>query len=128
MLLKALRNGLGQLIVLGDAATRPKPIERSNEAQARVESELATLSLYQFQACPFCVKVRRSLHRLNLPMALRDAARDPTHRADLEQQGGELKVPCLRIASDDGDRWLYESDDIIAYLEARFGAEPSAAA
>lgn len=128
MLLKALRTGLGQLIVLGDAATRPKPLERSHADQVRVESELASLSLYQFRACPFCVKVRRTLHRLNLPLELRDAAGDTTHRADLARHGGEIKVPCLRIESGTDHRWLYESDDIIAYLESRFGDGSSAAA
>ncbi len=127
MLLKALRNGLGQLIVMGDAATRPSPVARSDADQLQVEQALEALSLYQFRACPFCVKVRRTLHRLNLPMELRDAANDPVHREALAQGGGDIKVPCLRIQSDGEDRWLYESDDIIAYLNDRFGATGSAA-
>ncbi|MEM7376052.1 MAG: glutathione S-transferase N-terminal domain-containing protein [Pseudomonadota bacterium] len=120
MLLKALRNGLGQLIVLGDTLTRPTPLQRTPERQAEVEQALTGLSLYQFRACPFCVKVRRNLHRLNLPITLRDAANDPTHRRALAEGGGEIKVPCLRITDGEQDTWLYESDEIIAYLDTRF--------
>ncbi|MBT7717899.1 MAG: glutathione S-transferase domain-containing protein, partial [Halieaceae bacterium] len=37
--------------------------------------------------------------------------------------GGNLKVPCLRIDQGEQDyEWMYESKDIIQYLEARFAA------
>ncbi len=123
LLLKGLRQGLGQIIVFADWATRPKKQQRSAAAQAEVEQQLAGLSLYQLSACPFCVKVRRSLHRLNLPMALRDTREGSPHRAELAQEGGKLVVPCLRIDEQGEVRWLYESNDIIAYLEQRFGEQ-----
>ncbi|MCU7223279.1 glutaredoxin, partial [Pseudomonas brassicacearum] len=77
----------------------------------------------QFHACPFCVKTRRALHRLNVPVTLRDAKNDPLHRQALLEGGGRVKVPCLRIEEDDGKvTWMYESNDIIAYLDKRFSA------
>ncbi|CAB3710432.1 hypothetical protein LMG26690_03171 [Achromobacter animicus] len=120
MLVKALRVGLGQIIVLGDALTRPRPQKRSPQGQAAVNADAAELSLYQFQACPFCVKTRRAMHRLNVPVALKDAKHDPDARAALQAGGGKVKVPCLRIEDAEGTRWMYESNDIIAYLEKRF--------
>lgn len=120
MLIKALRVGLGQLIVFGDAITRPRPQRRSAEGQAKVNAEAAKLSLYQFQACPFCVKTRRAMHKLNVPVALRDAKNDPAQRARLLAEGGKVKVPCLLIEENGRSRWMYESNDIIAYLEQRF--------
>lgn len=120
MLVKALRVGLGQIIVLGDALTRPRPQKRSPQGQAAVNADAASLSLYQFQACPFCVKTRRAMHRLNVPITLKDAKNDPEARAALQAGGGKVKVPCLRIEEADGTRWMYESNDIIAYLEKRF--------
>ncbi|MFD4840075.1 glutaredoxin family protein [Achromobacter sp. NPDC058515] len=120
MLVKALRVGLGQLIVVGDALTRPRPQRRSPQGQAAVNTEAAALSLYQFHACPFCVKTRRAIHRLNVPIALRDAKQDPQAREQLLAGGGKVKVPCLRIEEAGGTRWMYESSDIIAYLEQRF--------
>ncbi len=119
MLIKALRVGLGQMIVLGDAVTRPRPQRRSAEGQATVVKEAAGLSLYQFHACPFCVKTRRALHRLNVPVALHDAKASPM-RERLLAGGGKVKVPCLHIEEAGQSRWLYESNDIIAYLEQRF--------
>ena len=48
---------------------------------------------------------------------------DPSHKNTLVSEGGEYKVPCLAITEDGRTRWLYESSDIIAYLEQRF-AQP----
>ncbi len=122
MLIKALRVGLGQLIILGDAVTRPRPQRRSPEGQAQVKDQAAKLSLYQFHACPFCVKTRRALHKLNVPVTLHDAKNDAAQRERLLAEGGKIKVPCLRIDEEGQSRWLYESNDIIAYLEQRFAA------
>jgi len=120
MLIKALRVGLGQLILLGDAVSRPRPQRRSAQGQDTVIKEAAQLSLYQFHACPFCVKTRRTLHRLNVPVTLHDAKNDPVQRERLLSGGGKIKVPCLHIQEAGQSRWLYESKAIIAYLDRRF--------
>ena len=73
MLVKLLREGLGRIIVFADWVTRPKQIERTAEDQATVEAKAKNLALYQFYACPFCVKTRRAIHRLNLPIEMRNA-------------------------------------------------------
>ena len=122
MLIKALRNILGQLIIFIDFITRPRKLKRSAEAQAAVQQSASNLALYQFHACPFCEKTRRTLHKLNVPVALRDAKNDTQARQELEQQGGRIKVPCLRIEEDGQSTWLYESKAIIAYLDQRFAA------
>lgn len=122
MILKALREGLGRVVVLVDHVTRPAPMQRTPEAQEAAETAAQGLALYQFYACPFCVKTRRTLHRLNLPVELRDAQKDPMRRAELEREGGKIQVPCLRIEEPEGARWLYDSKAIIAYLDERFGA------
>lgn len=122
MIMKALRLGLGQLVVVGDALTRPAKQQRTPEAQAAVDQAAANLSLYQFHGCPFCVKTRRAMHRLNVPVELRDASNDNEHRQTLLEQGGRVKVPCLRIEENGQSTWMYESNDIIAYLEGRFAA------
>lgn len=122
MLIKALRIGLGQLIVFLDFITRPRRLKRAPAAQAAVEQAAAGLALYQFHACPFCVKTRRTLHKLNVPITLRDAKNDDQHRQTLLEQGGKIKVPCLRIEDNGQSTWLYESKAIIAYLNERFTA------
>jgi len=122
MIIKALRIALGQLIVFLDWITRPRKLKRPDAAQVEVEQAAAGLQLFQFHACPFCVKTRRTLHKLNVPVALRDAKNDAQARAELEQQGGKIKVPCLRIEENGQSTWLYESKAIIAYLNGRFAA------
>lgn len=120
MFLKLVREGLGRLIVFGDSVTRPSPVERSSDSQAAVDSAIKSLSLYQFYACPFCVKVRREMARLGLDIELRDAQSGP-YREELQREGGQVQAPCLRIEEEGNVQWLYESSDIIAYLQGRFG-------
>lgn len=121
MLLKIIREGLGRTVAFIDQATRPTPIARPPEVQRDVDAAVQPMALYQYFACPFCIKTRRAIHRLNLPIALRDAQNNPEHRAALAADGGKIQVPCLRIDEHSGTRWLYESGDIIAYLDKRFG-------
>ncbi len=123
MIVKAIREGLGRLIVLIDFITRPAKMKRPEVEQQAVNDAVSNMSLYQFYACPFCVKTRRTLHRLNLPMEFRNAAKGSPYRDELLTGGGEIKVPCLRIDEDSDTRWVYESDEIIAYLEQRFGKD-----
>ena len=79
-----------------------------------------TLVLYKYDACPFCRKVQRRLDTLPFAVAQRDTRLDPTARAELQAQTGRTQVPCLFI---DGVP-LFESDDIIAWLEAHAAAQP----
>lgn len=119
--MKTLRWIIGRLILLFDALTRPKPMQRSAEAQAEVDRETGQMALYQYQACPFCVKVRREMRRLNLNIELRDAKGDMDHRRALKEQGGKAQVPCLRIERSGQDaQWMYESSEINDYLAERF--------
>ena len=121
MIVKLIREGLGRIIVLGDHLTRPKSIQRSEQEQADVDKAVDQMSLYQFYACPFCIKTRRIIYKLNLPMEYRNAQAPGPVRDELQQQGGKIKVPCLRIEENGEDRWLYESSQITAYLDQRFG-------
>lgn len=101
--------------------TGPEPVARSAEAQARVDAETARLALYEFASCPYCVRVRRALKRLALDIERRDIWRDPARRDELVAGGGKEQVPCLRITDEDGGvHWMYESADIVRYLEERF--------
>ncbi|MEE4087020.1 glutaredoxin family protein [Pseudomonas viridiflava] len=122
MFMKALRVGLGQLVIGIDFLTRPSKKKRDPAAQAAVNQSAQDLTLYQFHACPFCVKTRRALRRLNVPVALRDAKNNELDRQTLLNEGGRIKVPCLRIEEGDKTVWMYESNVIIDYLDKRFGA------
>lgn len=119
--MKLIRWLLGRLILLFDALFTPKPKVRPSEVQHEVDAQTRSLKLYQYLACPFCVKTRRAIRRLGLKIETRDALHDPTYREELITQGGKAQVPCLQITHDDGRvEWLYESSDIITYLQSRF--------
>ena len=119
-MLKLIRLFLGSIIAVFDILTRGPKLRRTPERQDSVQSELKSLSLYQFKLCPFCIKVRRTMHKLNLPIETKDAKNDPKARELLLNQGGKIKVPCLRIEEHGKVKWLYQSSDIIAYLSGRF--------
>ena len=98
-----------------------KAKERSPERQAEVEKLCQGLALYQTQFCPFCVKVRREIERLDIPLELRDVGRHPEYRQEQVAATGRATVPCLKITDDQGQvSWMYESDEIIRYLRRRF--------
>lgn len=123
--MKFVRWFLGRIVLLVNWLTWPRAGVRNPELQQQIEASVSNHSLYQFHACPFCVKVRRGMQRLNLPIELRDARAGGPFRKELRQQGGEVKVPCLRIDHADGaTEWMYESSDILAYLEKRFPLQP----
>lgn len=121
MLVKFMREGLGRIIAGGSVMTQGKAMTRTQEEQACVDEACEDLALYQFQSCPFCVKVRRQIHKLNLPIELRDAKNNEQFRNELAEGGGQIKVPCLRINENNEVQWMYESDAINAYLHQRFG-------
>lgn len=111
---------LGKIILLIDWITRPSLPGHSDEVQAQLDQKTGSLALYQYQACPFCVKTRRHIRRLGLNIELRDA-KDPQWRGELEQLGGKVQVPCLLIDKSSGSpKWLYESTDINQYLESHY--------
>ncbi|MFC1673467.1 glutaredoxin family protein [Pseudomonadota bacterium] len=116
--MKFIRWALGRLILLINALTRPKAVERDPADQAAIDAQTANMVLYQYEACPFCVKVRRQLIRHALNIELRDAKKDPAYMEELIQGGGKSMVPCLRIENGADVKWLYESSDIISFLEA----------
>jgi glutaredoxin len=118
-IIKGVREGLGRLIILIDFIFSPKKQQRTESDQEKINEEVKSIKLYQFYACPFCIKTRRAIKRLNLPIETRNAQSDQ-YRAELLAGGGEVKVPCLKIESEEGVQWMYESTDIIQYLEKRF--------
>ncbi|MGO3740530.1 glutathione S-transferase N-terminal domain-containing protein [Marinomonas foliarum] len=120
LFIKLIRNLLGLIIATLDVLTRGTKLKRSLEEQQQVNVQAANLALYQFFACPFCIKTRRAIYKLNLPIEKRNAQEGSPHREALLQGGGKVKVPCLRIEEEGKVEWLYESSEIIRYLEKRF--------
>ncbi|MFT6269437.1 MAG: glutaredoxin [Alphaproteobacteria bacterium] len=120
ILIFLLRNLVGGILVFFDLITRGTKLKRSAEVQQQVNKEVQELSLYQFFACPFCIKTRRAIYKMNLPIVKHSASKGSPYRDDLLAGGGKIQTPCLRIETDGEVKWLYESSEIVGYLQQRF--------
>lgn len=97
---------------------------RSPEAQAEADRQCQNLSLYDLQFCPYCLKVRMQMKALELKIALRNID-EAKWGNELMREGGKFQAPCLRIQhGPDKVEWLYESEDIIAWLKQGFPLSP----
>ncbi|GLS90603.1 glutaredoxin [Psychromonas marina] len=110
---------LGRIILLLNFVFSPKKLKREASAQATIDAQTKSLQLYQYQACPFCVKVRRDIRRNGLNIAIVDA-KNEQNKQQLASLGGKVQVPCLRIEEGENITWMYESSAISEYLNKRF--------
>lgn len=82
---------------------------------------MSELTLYQDPTCPFCRRVLGFLDQIGKTVPMRDTLRDLEAYRELLLGGGRGTVPCLRIQDEEtGESWLYESLDIIDYLQDYF--------
>lgn len=78
------------------------------------------LRLYGYEPSPFVRLVREVLDELEIPYVSATAARGSVRRAELEAKYGSVQFPCLEDPNTGVA--MYESDQIIKYLEATYGA------
>ena len=71
------------------------------------------LTLYYSPTCSYCFRVLDFMKKNNIEAVLKDTRSNQANREELRKIGGRTQVPCLVI----DDKALYESDDIIAWLE-----------
>lgn len=118
---RGVRAVLGPILLASEKLFPAKPLPAASLKQEELEKAQDSLALYQFKACPFCIKVRQQSKRVGLNLETRNVLKNPAWHDELQQQGGKRKVPCLRIVKDDGKiEWLYESKAINNYLIDRF--------
>lgn len=78
------------------------------------------LVLFEFEACPFCRRVREALTRLDLEALVRPCPKGGRrNREALLALGGREQFPFL--VDPNAGVALYESRDIVAHLERRYG-------
>jgi glutathione S-transferase len=93
---------------------------RSASAPARRQPE-KLLELYEFEACPFCRKVREGLSIMDLDAMVYPCPRGGTRfRPKVNERGGKLQFPYL--VDPNTGREMYESDDILRYLAETYGS------
>ncbi|MFB6187165.1 MAG: glutathione S-transferase N-terminal domain-containing protein [Halobacteriaceae archaeon] len=83
------------------------------------------LELYQAEGCPYCAKVREKLTELGLSVVIHNPRtaggelRNEKTQSELTTIGGQDQIPFL--VDTDREVTLYESDDIVEYLEEHYG-------
>ena len=79
------------------------------------------INLHISPTCPFCIKVLKAIEQMGLQEGIDyitiDSSPGTAGRAKVLQVGGKSMVPFLI----DGDHFMYESDDIIAYFRNKKG-------
>lgn len=96
------------------------------ELARRREQPPKALQLYEFEACPFCRRVREALTELDLSAEIYPCPKGSIyHRQIVKENGGKEQFPYL-IDPNTGV-CLYESGDIVKYLFQTYGGgkEPS---
>lgn len=79
------------------------------------------LELYEFEACPYCRKVREALTMLDLEVMVYPCPKDGKRfRPKVKKDGGKAQFPYL--VDPNTATAMYESDDIIDYLYRTYGA------
>ena len=76
------------------------------------------LTLYYKPTCPYSQHVLGEAEAMNISFNLKDVTTDMTLLTELMEKGGKNQVPFL-LDEDRGES-LYESNDIIAYLEKHY--------
>ena len=82
------------------------------------------IEIYLAESCPYCVKVREYMERAGVPYVLKPVPLwgNTPLREELKRLGGKTQVPLL---VDPGRNVkMYESDDIIAYVERHYAKLP----
>ena len=72
--------------------------------------------LFKTDLCGYCYRVRDFAEQQGISLTLRDTMTDMEAFRELLQGGGRSTVPCLKIQRVDETVWMYESMDIIDYL------------
>ncbi len=78
------------------------------------------VTLYSKATCPFCRRVVAVLERLDVEFENKDIAENPEFGDELEARGGKRVTPYLVDEANNVE--MYESDDIVAYLQKTYGA------
>lgn len=77
-----------------------------------------TFTLYKMDNCPYCSKTIKAIKGLHINVDYKDINESDKHNQTLINEGGKRQVPCLKITVENKQPvWLYESDDIINFLE-----------
>lgn len=80
------------------------------------------LVLYQAEWCPYCVRVRQKMTELLLDYQIVNVPHSHAERDEVKAVSNQTSIPVLV----DGDVVFDDDDDIIPYLEKKYGERAQA--
>jgi glutathione S-transferase len=78
------------------------------------------LELWSFEGSPYCRLAREALCELEIPYLLHNVAKGSPGRKSFTERSGKMMVPYL--VDDNTGKAMFESADIVAYLNATYAA------
>lgn len=121
--MKILRFILGRIILFVDFIV---PVDSKKHLKKEEKKHFKELTekwkIYEFKACPFCVRVRRYLKSRGIFIQTINA-KNEQNKEELSSKGGKGKVPCLFYIQDEKEYWLYESKSIMSFIEEKIQNE-----
>jgi hypothetical protein len=120
-MIKAVRHIVCFAVGIFGWVTRPAQIQRSEQDRKMLAQAIKSLRIYDYKGCPRSLKLRHTLHRLNLDIEYCDISTSQIHQSNLLTQYGRLHAPCLRVEENQTVQWLDDTGQIVQYLNQRFG-------
>ncbi|MQM02685.1 hypothetical protein Taro_035457 [Colocasia esculenta] len=97
-----------------------KSLVRNPRHEVSTDSPLLHLQIYEFEACPFCRRVREALTELDLTVEVYPCPKGSVrHRQMVQKLGGKEQFPFL-VDPNTGVS-MYESGEIVKYLFQQYG-------
>ena len=82
----------------------------------------SSLVLYEFEACPFCRRVREMATYLDLELTIKPCGRGSRHREEVVAQSGRSSPTFPYLVDESAGVALFESEDICNHLLQTYGA------
>jgi glutaredoxin len=95
-----------------------RPVRDRQKMKEIVVGKATDMVLYQAEWCPYCARVRKKLTDLLLDYKTVNVPHSHAERDEVKRVSGQTSIPVLV----DGDVVLDDDDDIIPYLDKKYGA------
>lgn len=96
------------------------PVTRTIKEQQRADKLASGVTLYDHSTCVSSVRIKHHIKELNIPITIKNLKRCYAYEKELLAGIGSVKVPCLRVETGHGSRWIEDSDEIMQFLDRKF--------
>jgi len=121
----APRNRVLEVATSGFASISRLPFGVTVQPECAVRPDSRTpkkpIVLYEFEACPFCRRVRETATQLDLKLIVKPCPKDAKTHRDEAMALGNLKATYPFLVDENTGKAMHESEDICRYLWSAYG-------